>query len=212
MTEIAKYFKPLIYKEKTLSTYVWWITRPSAGGATWGASTPGGLHSSAGLQPRSPPRTAVAGRIRWGAEPVPTRRRPMSSGKQRVGAPGAPPGDGATPRGQEARRERREGLRPSRDVRQPAQPPGRRDHRGRWEGCGRAYEPVGAKMGGSCDPQYQAGDSCEVTPQQGDGALGHDGQRGAPPQDAAPESGGPRQHADERGGTPCGARCMGART
>ena len=23
MTEIAKYFKPLIYKEKTLSTYVW---------------------------------------------------------------------------------------------------------------------------------------------------------------------------------------------
>ena len=98
----------------------------------------------------------------------------MSPGKKRVWAPGEPPGYGATHPGKAARRERREGPRPSRDVRQPAQTPWRRDTRGRWEGRGLAREPVGAKTGGSCYPKDQGWDSWEVTPQQGEGALGQD--------------------------------------
>jgi hypothetical protein len=69
-----------------------WVERPTAGGATWVASTPGGLHISEGLQPRHISRTAVAVRIVWRAEPFPTWRRPMASGKQRAYAPEGPPG------------------------------------------------------------------------------------------------------------------------
>ena len=82
---------------------------------------------------------------------------------------------------------------------------------GTTEGGGRvvvwAHEPVGAKTGGSCYPKDQAWSSWEVTPQQDEGALGHDGQRQAPPQDAEPESGGQRQRSDEWCGTPCGEGC-----
>src|SRR5262249_49842090 len=135
-----------------------------------------------------------------------------SPGKKRVWAPGEPPGYGSTHPGTEARRERREGPRPTRDVRQPAQTPWRRATRGRREGRGLAREPVGAKTGGACYPKDQGWDSWEVTPQQGEGALGQDGPRRAPPQDAAPESGGQRQRSDERCGKPCGAGCRGAST